>query len=134
MCFALFLVNLPFILDKLIYFFLKYELRVSNVTIDFLCCHLTPKLVALTELQYSPMAAHLLPQNQASKECQSLCSSEADAPSNHRNLVNVICKEKYLTIILCYVQNNRLPTGFKLIIGFSSNFYPSETIRHSAMY
>lgn len=86
----------PIYFRQINFFFLKYEHKVSNVFIDFLCFHLTPKLVALKELQYSPVAAHLLPQNQASKKCQSLCSSEADAPNNHRNLVNVICKEKYL--------------------------------------
>lgn len=96
---------------------------------------LTPVLAAVKGSWFLSVTAHLPPKDQATKECQSLCSSEVEAPNNHSNLVKVIYKEKYLkSIMLIYVQNRRLPTGLKLIIGFSSNLYTSKSIRYSAMY
>lgn len=55
---------------------------------------LTPKLAALEGLSWSSVTAHVSPKDQASKECQCLCSSEVEAPNNHS--YKFIYKEKYL--------------------------------------
>lgn len=123
------------------FFFLKYDHRVSFVTKIFSAVMLTPELAALKGLWCSSVTAHLSPKDQASKDCQSLCSSEVEARNKRSNLVKVIYKKKkkpknpqVLSIIVNYVQNCRLPTGLKLIIGFSSNLYLSKNISHLVMY